>query len=55
MTRPRYESERWRRQDDDWFTPSGRQANDIERELLNEIFMLRWELETLATQIAKVI
>lgn len=55
MTHPRYESERWRRQNDEWVTPSGKKANDIEHELLNEIFMLRWELETLATRIAKII
>lgn len=50
-----YESSRWERREDIWQTPSGRQATDIETELLNEIFMLRWELETLATRINQVI
>ncbi len=50
-----HESARWERHNDIWQTPTGRQATDTEQDLLNEIFMLRWELETLATRIASVI
>lgn len=45
-------SARYYKAADMWQTPSGKQATEREAELLNEIQMLRWELETVTAKLA---
>lgn len=48
-------SARYYKAADMWQTPSGKQATEQETELLNEIQMLRWELETVTAKLANVL
>ena len=47
-------STRYYKTNDMWQTPTNRPVSEREAELLNEIEMLRWELETLTAKLATI-
>lgn len=47
-------SSRYYKANDMWQTPTGNKVTEREAELLNEIQMLQWELETLTAKLATI-